>query len=64
MRKLLCRWSFVLDKRAARDAQACKASLDVQALQIYLDTVCEEQQEFLAGFAPENNSCRSSPRST
>eukprot|EP00975_Prorocentrum_lima_P039539 8308262-Prorocentrum_lima.AAC.1 len=48
MRRLLCRWSFILDKRAARDAQAFKASIDVQAFQAYLDTVCEEQQRLLA----------------
>eukprot|EP00975_Prorocentrum_lima_P021445 4521328-Prorocentrum_lima.AAC.1 len=38
MRKLLCRWSFILDKRAARDAQDFRASIDVQAFQAYLDT--------------------------
>eukprot|EP00975_Prorocentrum_lima_P056416 11826831-Prorocentrum_lima.AAC.1 len=26
MRKILCSWSFILDKRAARDAHAFKAS--------------------------------------
>eukprot|EP00975_Prorocentrum_lima_P043009 9029907-Prorocentrum_lima.AAC.1 len=61
MRKLLCRWSFILDKRAARYAQAFRASIDVQACQAYLDTVCEEQQRFLAVRAREGNSGRSSP---
>eukprot|EP00975_Prorocentrum_lima_P041707 8761607-Prorocentrum_lima.AAC.1 len=64
MRKLLCRWSFILDKRAARDAQAFRASIDVQAFQAYLDTVCEEQQKYLAMHSQEGNSGRASPRST
>eukprot|EP00975_Prorocentrum_lima_P047626 9955728-Prorocentrum_lima.AAC.1 len=48
MRKLVCILSFILDKRAARDARAFKASIDVQAFEAYLDMLCESQERSIA----------------
>eukprot|EP00975_Prorocentrum_lima_P013132 2788741-Prorocentrum_lima.AAC.1 len=41
MRNLLCRWSFLLDKRAARDARAYQASIDAKAYEAFMDMVTE-----------------------
>eukprot|EP00975_Prorocentrum_lima_P039189 8236269-Prorocentrum_lima.AAC.1 len=40
MRNLLCRWSFILDNRAVRDACAYKASIDAKAFEAYMDMHC------------------------
>eukprot|EP00975_Prorocentrum_lima_P002724 603525-Prorocentrum_lima.AAC.1 len=42
MRNLLCRWSFMLDKRAARDARAYNA--DVRSF-AFVGMVVQAQQE-------------------
>eukprot|EP00975_Prorocentrum_lima_P010436 2217244-Prorocentrum_lima.AAC.1 len=47
-RKLVCGWSFILDKRAAGDAQGFKASIDVQAFEAYLDMVSEALERSIA----------------
>eukprot|EP00975_Prorocentrum_lima_P069851 12928699-Prorocentrum_lima.AAC.1 len=36
MRHLLCKWSFLMDKRAARDARDYKASIDAQAYEAFM----------------------------
>eukprot|EP00975_Prorocentrum_lima_P041860 8797406-Prorocentrum_lima.AAC.1 len=45
MRNLLCRWSFMLDKRAARDARAYKASIDVRSYEAFVGMVAQAQKE-------------------
>eukprot|EP00975_Prorocentrum_lima_P036007 7576649-Prorocentrum_lima.AAC.1 len=63
MRKLLCRWSFLLDKPAARDAPAFKSSVDVQSYQTYLDSVYEEhQKDIIEMQAREDSSCDGIPQ--
>eukprot|EP00975_Prorocentrum_lima_P018528 3900241-Prorocentrum_lima.AAC.1 len=44
MRELLCRWSILLDKRAARDARVLNASPYVQSYHTFVDSIYEEQQ--------------------
>eukprot|EP00975_Prorocentrum_lima_P018449 3885010-Prorocentrum_lima.AAC.1 len=61
MRSLLCRWSFLLDKRAARDARAYKASIDAQAFEAFMDTVIESHKRCVAGRSNASGSSRPSP---
>eukprot|EP00975_Prorocentrum_lima_P000871 183401-Prorocentrum_lima.AAC.1 len=58
MRSLLSRWSSLLDKRAARDARAYKASIDAPACEAFMSTVIESQERFIA----RRSNASSSPR--
>eukprot|EP00975_Prorocentrum_lima_P023480 4936837-Prorocentrum_lima.AAC.1 len=45
MRRLLCIWSIILDKRAARDARVLQSSADVQSFNSYLDSLYDEHHK-------------------
>eukprot|EP00975_Prorocentrum_lima_P051902 10867823-Prorocentrum_lima.AAC.1 len=62
MRKLLCKWSIMLDKRAARDARVFNAGSDVQSYYTYLNSIYEEQQRDIDTCTQEANSCEMSPQ--